>query len=96
MVGFISTPCYLSFIKADVFVPSNGGSRAMAEKFNIPFLGSLPLDLNLLRACEDGVCFVDHYQGSMTVKEIVDNLVKALLITENSIIEDIRDVKFAL
>lgn len=45
----------------------------MAEKFNVPFIGSLPLNPNLF----------------------VDNLVKALPITENSIIEDIRDVKFA-
>jgi len=36
----------------------------MAEKFNVPFIGSLPLNPNLLEA-------------------------------ENSIIEDIRDVKFA-
>jgi len=86
-------------IKADVFAPSNGGPRVMAEKFNVPFLGSLPLDPNLLKACEDGVCFVDHYPGSSAARplnEIVDNLVKALPITENSIIEDIRDVKFAL
>jgi len=32
----------------------------MAEKFNVPFIGSLPLNPNLLEACEDGVCFVDH------------------------------------
>jgi len=71
----------------------------MAEKFNVPFIGSLPLDLNLLNAREDGVCFVDHYQGSSaawSLNEIMDNLVKALPITENSIIEDIRYVKFAL
>jgi len=70
----------------------------MAEKFNVPFIGSLPLDPNLLEACEDGV-FFDHYPGSSaawSLNEIMDNLVKALLITENSIIEDIRDVKFAL
>jgi len=70
MVGIVSKPCYLSIIKADVFVPSNGGPRVMAEKFNVPFIGSLPLDPNLLKACNDGVCFVDQYPGSSATRPL--------------------------
>jgi Mrp family chromosome partitioning ATPase len=86
-------------IKADMFAPSHGGPRSMAEKFNVPFLGSLPLDPNLLKACEDGLSFVDHYPDSSAARplnEIVDNLVKALPITEESVVDDIRDVKLPL
>ena len=33
---------------ADVFPSSGGGPRGMAEQFNVPYLGGLPLDPNLL------------------------------------------------
>ena len=53
-------PEVLSMIaSADVFPPTGYGPRGMATKFNVPYLGTLPLDPNLLKACEDGTCFVD-------------------------------------
>jgi len=75
-------PEVLSMIAAaDVFPSSGGGPRGMAEKFNVPFLGKLPLDPNLLKACEEGTSFVDKYQSSPATSPlngIVDKLILAL------------------
>merc|ERR1712029_81219 len=58
-------PEVLSMIAAaDVFPASGGGPSGMARKFEVPYLGKLPLDPNLLKACEQGVCFVDLYPYS--------------------------------
>ena len=78
-------------VKVDVFAPSNGGPQKMASDFNVPFLGSLPLDPNLLKSCENGVCFVEHYNDSSATKplnHIVDRLIEALpVVLEEELVE---------
>mmetsp|Transcript_30551 Transcript_30551/g.67135 ORF Transcript_30551/g.67135 Transcript_30551/m.67135 type:complete len:390 (-) Transcript_30551:275-1444(-) len=78
---------------ADVFPASGGGPRGMAEQFNVPYLGGLPLDPNLLKACEDGKCFVDAFADSPAVgplNALVDKLVKAMPVEEEMDAEDIN------
>ncbi len=36
----------------------------MAAKFDVPFLGKVPLDTNMLRCCESGKSFTDTYPDS--------------------------------
>lgn len=80
-------PEVLSMIAgAEVFPPSGGGPRGMAEKFNVPYLGKLPLDPNLLKACEDGTSFVDKYPTSPAtspLNSIVDKLILALPVEDD-------------
>jgi hypothetical protein len=40
--------------RVDVFPRHQGGPEAMAKRFGVPFLGRVPLDKALQRACEDG------------------------------------------
>ena len=71
---------------ADVFPSSGKGPRGMAETFNVPYLGSLPLDPNLLQACESGRCFVETFPNSPAVKsmnQLVDKLVQALPVDDD-------------
>jgi hypothetical protein len=71
-------------IKYDVFPLSNGGPIIMACNFNVPYWGSILLDANLLKACENGQCFVEHFTESSATKSlntIVDRLVEALPIS---------------
>eukprot|EP00591_Stephanopyxis_turris_P016233 CAMPEP_0195541474 /NCGR_PEP_ID=MMETSP0794_2-20130614/51106_1 /TAXON_ID=515487 /ORGANISM="Stephanopyxis turris, Strain CCMP 815" /LENGTH=275 /DNA_ID=CAMNT_0040675575 /DNA_START=1275 /DNA_END=2102 /DNA_ORIENTATION=+ len=65
-------------VGAEIFPRSGGGPEAMAKKFGAPFLGSLPLDANLLEACEDGICFTENFEGSPAVKHL-DSLVDSLV-----------------
>ncbi|KAL7443782.1 hypothetical protein ACHAXH_009591 [Discostella pseudostelligera] len=85
-------PEVLSMIaSADVFPPTGFGPRGMAAKFNVPYLGKLPLDPNLLKACEDGTCFVEKYPISPAAKplnDIVDNLILALPVEDDEEVED--------
>jgi len=72
-------------VSTDVFPRSGEGPRGMAKKFGVPYLGALPLDPNLLKACEDGVCFVEHYDSSPAVEplqKIVDEILEALPVPE--------------
>lgn len=39
----------------------------MAVAFGVPYLGKIPLDPNLLRACEEGVAVADKAPGSPAV-----------------------------
>lgn len=68
-------------VSSNVFAPHGSGPKGMAEKFNVKYLGALPLDPNLLKACEDGICFVQHYKASPAVRymnSIVDKIVSDL------------------
>lgn len=69
------------FATANVFPPSGTGPRGMAAKFNVPFLGAIPLDPNLLKSCEEGLCFVQHFSSSAAasaVNSIADQITRAL------------------
>ena len=75
----------------DVFPPFGKGPKGMAEKFNVPYLGKLPLDPNLLKACEDGVSYVDHFPSSpgvVPLNDIVDKLILALPVEDDEDEED--------
>jgi Flp pilus assembly CpaE family ATPase len=52
----------------------------MAAKYEIPYLGSLPMDPNMMKACEDGYSFLELYPDSMAAadfKAIIDKVVAA-------------------
>ena len=89
-------PEVLSMIATtDVFPSSGGGPRGMAEKFSVPYLGKLPLDPNLLKACEDGTSFVDKYPSSPAtspLNAIVDKLILALPVEDDEEEEEEDDM----
>jgi hypothetical protein len=41
---------------ANVFPLSGDGPKGMASRFNVRYLGAIPLDPNLLKSCENGLC----------------------------------------
>lgn len=56
--------------KSQIFPATTGGAKAMCEEMKVPFLGSLPIDPNLTKACDEGRNFVDEYPDSVTVKAL--------------------------
>jgi hypothetical protein len=48
-------------VEADIFPRTGGGPQAMAEQYKVPYWGVLPLDPNLLTACEQGKPFVEEH-----------------------------------
>ena len=51
-------------LRTDIFPMYNGGGERMAQEYNVPFWGRLPLDPQLLKACENGQAFVAIYPHS--------------------------------
>lgn len=57
----------------------NRGPEQMAQKFNVPYLGKLPMDPNMMIACEKGESFIETFPTSaasgpfkVIVQKIVD------------------------
>jgi Mrp family chromosome partitioning ATPase len=77
-------------ITTDIFPSSGLGPQGMASQYNVPYLGKLPLDPNLLKACEEGASFVEKYSTSPAVKplnDIVDKLILALPVEDDEEME---------
>jgi Mrp family chromosome partitioning ATPase/NifU-like protein involved in Fe-S cluster formation/predicted Fe-Mo cluster-binding NifX family protein len=60
----------------DIF--GKGGGEAMAEEMGVPFLGAVPLDPKVVRACDEGRPYVHHDAHSETAKAFA-RIVKPLL-----------------
>ncbi|XP_078692350.1 cytosolic Fe-S cluster assembly factor NUBP2-like [Branchiostoma floridae x Branchiostoma belcheri] len=65
MSGFVCPHCTEC---TNVF--SKGGGEALANQFNVPFLGCVPLDPQLTRSLEEGQRFVDAFPTSTTAQAI--------------------------
>lgn len=79
------------YLQAPLFTPSSnpttsdGASRgakvtpsSMAAVFGVPYLGKLPMDPNMMEACERGVSFLDVYPASPAAPSfsaIVDQII---------------------
>ncbi len=64
MAGF-TCPCCKH--NTQIFAPSSGGAAGMCAEMDIPFLGSIPLDPYLMRACEEGKSYVSNYPRAPAV-----------------------------
>jgi len=77
MSGFVC-PCCAT--RSEIFAPAGDGPRGMAARAGVPFLGALPLDPQLLAACEAGEAYVTKYAGSAAVapfNAVVDRVAAA-------------------
>jgi Mrp family chromosome partitioning ATPase len=55
-----------------LFSVKHGGAERMAADYNVPFWGRLPLDQDLLEACENGKCFVDTHPDTAAAAVLKD------------------------
>ena len=52
----------------------------MARQFNVPYLGKLPMDPNMMNACEKGVSFLDTYPTStaaIAFSKLIDQIIES-------------------
>lgn len=59
-----------SIVSANIFPATGGGPKAMAEQYQIPYWGILPMDPHLLTACEQGKAFVEEHPNSIAAKAL--------------------------
>ncbi len=56
MSGFVCPGCHKESL---IFPPTSGGAKKMSEDCGVPFLGSIPLDPRIGKACDEGANFLD-------------------------------------
>lgn len=64
----------------DVF--GQGGGKKAADKYNVPFLGSIPLDIDMRRAGDEGRPFIlksPGQKGGEATREAVDKIMENLI-----------------
>lgn len=75
MSGFVCPNCRH---RSDIFAPTTGGGKALAEEMGVPFLGAVPLDPRIGQACDYGESFLDACPDSPAC-EALENVVNGLL-----------------
>lgn len=58
-------------VSSTLYPASGGGPKEMAERYNVPYWGLLPMDPDLLQACEHGKAFVEERPDSLAAKALV-------------------------
>ena len=69
MSGFVCPNCSN---ESKIFKPTTGGAAKMAEEMGVPFLGSIPIDPKLARACDEGRNFLGEFPESPATKAVLD------------------------
>ena len=77
MSGFICPKCGE---RTDIF--KSGGGENMALAMNVPFLGRIPIDPQIVEACDSGQPYVDKYRQSQAAQAFSEAV--ALLVGTNS------------
>jgi Mrp family chromosome partitioning ATPase len=74
MSGFVCPKC-----GEVTYIFSKDGGRRLAERFSVPFLGSIPLDPLLVKSGEEETPFLSHWKDTETGKrmeEIINQLLR--------------------
>lgn len=77
MSGFICPKCGQ---RTDIF--KSGGGQSMATTMNVPFLGQVPIDPQIVEACDSGQPYVDTFRQSQAAQAFSQAV--ALLLGANS------------
>ena len=59
-----------------------GSGQKMADDFDVPFLGALPIDPTIVAACDGGVPFVQQYENTETAKLMKTLMTPILTLSE--------------
>lgn len=73
-------------VSSTLYPASGGGPREMADRYNVPYWGLLPMDPDLLQACEHGKAFVEEKPESLAAKALEDfcnKIIDKLPVEEN-------------
>ena len=56
----------------------SGGGEKAAQEFNLPFLGKVPIDLNIVISADEGKPYISQYKNSETA-QILNKIVELIL-----------------
>lgn len=73
MSGLICPYC-----KAKISLFKEGGGKKIAKEMDVPFLGTIPIDPNIVEATDDGSIYVKQFPNSPATKAIEDIVEKII------------------
>ena len=73
MSGFVCPKCGEM---TDIF--KSGGGKKMAKQMNVPFLGRIPIDPQIVEACDSGKPYVQHYGLSQAARAFKEAMLPLL------------------
>jgi ATP-binding protein involved in chromosome partitioning len=79
MSGFVCPKCGQN---TDIF--KSGGGQSMAAQLQVPFLGRIPIDPEIVRACDSGRPYVKHYSRSRAAKAFKEAIKPLIELDGNS------------
>lgn len=65
MSGFVCPKCKT---ETKIFAPTTGGAEKMAQELDVPFLGRIPIDPRIAKACDEGRFFLSEFPDSEATK----------------------------
>jgi len=77
MSGFVCPHCNQ---RTDIF--GGDGGRQMANQMNMPFLGRIPIDPQIVHACDSGQPYVQHYSSSQAAQAFKEAMLPLLKLEE--------------
>ena len=78
MSGFVCPKCGE---RTDIF--KSGGGEKMARDMNVPFLGRIPIEPQIVEACDAGKPYLQYYSRSRTAKTFKEAMMPLLNLEEN-------------
>jgi len=88
MSGFVCPKCGTM---TDIF--KAGGGERMAAEMGVPFLGRIPIDPAVSRACDDGLPFVYHYSRTETAKAFERVVAPILALADKVAQQELQDTR---
>jgi len=88
MSGFVCPKCGE---RTDIF--KSGGGREMANQMNMPFLGRIPIDPQIVHACDSGQPYIQYYANSEAAKAFKPVIQSVLELDRNSEITKIHIIR---
>ncbi|KAH0597297.1 hypothetical protein MHUMG1_04674 [Metarhizium humberi] len=88
MSGFVCPNCKG---ESQIFRPTTGGGKGLAEEMGIPFLGAVPLDPRIRMACDYGESYFDSFPDSpacLAFKEVVKRVASQLGLDTTNVLPD--------
>jgi ATP-binding protein involved in chromosome partitioning len=79
MSGFVCPKCGQN---TDIF--KSGGGQSMAAQLQVPFLGRIPIDPEIVLACDSGRPYVKHYSRSRAAKAFKEAIKPLIELDGNS------------
>jgi len=77
MSGFVCPKC-----GEMTYIFKSGGGEKMAKQMNVPFLGRIPIDPQIVRACDSGRPYVQHYSSSQAAQAFKEAMLPLLKLEE--------------